>query len=70
MMERLDVDALALVRMKRGEAYAQARQQCLECRLSDKCLRWLETEHGGDALPVFCPNLRMFLSCRRRSCLK
>ena len=67
MMERLDVDPLALVRLRQGEAYAEARRQCLMCGTSDKCLRWLQTEHPPDAVPDFCPNARIFVACRRQS---
>ena len=66
MMERLDVDPLALVRLRQGEAYAEARQQCLMCGTSDKCLRWLEEEHTPDDVPEFCPNARIFVACRRQ----
>ena len=67
MMERLDVDPLALVRLSQGEAYAAARRQCLTCGTSDKCLRWLEAEHLPGTVPEFCPNLRIFAACRRPS---
>jgi len=65
MITRLDVDPLALARLQRGEAYAEARKRCLECGTSDKCLRWLELDQPGRELPDFCPNLKVFLRCRR-----
>lgn len=65
MMDRLDVDPLKLARLERGQAYAEARQRCLECGTSDRCLRWLEMEQAGNSLPDFCPNLKVFLRCRR-----
>ena len=40
MMERLNVDPVALARKRGGDAYAEARSQCLSCGTSDKCLRW------------------------------
>ncbi|MGI9522540.1 MAG: DUF6455 family protein [Hyphomicrobiaceae bacterium] len=64
-MERLDVDPLALARLRRGQAYAEARERCLKCGASDKCLRWIELEHPTEELPHFCPNLELFLRCRR-----
>ena len=47
MMKRLDVDALALVRQKNGEVYAEARSRCLLCHESVRCLRWLDGKSGG-----------------------
>ena len=65
MIRKLDVDPLQLVRIKQGEAYAEARERCLHCGSSDKCLRWLTAELPSDALPEFCPTLKLFLRCRR-----
>jgi len=42
MLDRLDVDPVALVRLRNGDAYAGARSLCLSCGTSDKCLRWLD----------------------------
>ncbi len=66
MMCRLDVDPAALIRLRRGETYAEARSRCLSCAASGDCLRWLS---GGDLeteSPDFCPNLQTFYPCRRR----
>ncbi|MGI9422988.1 MAG: DUF6455 family protein [Hyphomicrobiaceae bacterium] len=65
MIRRLNVDPLRLVRLGQGAAYAEAQERCLHCGSSDKCLRWLTEEPPTDALPDFCPNLRLFLRCRR-----
>jgi len=65
MIRRLNVDPLQLVRLKHGEAYAEARERCLHCGSSDKCLRWLSAEPPSEVMPEFCPNLRLFLKCRR-----
>ena len=43
VMERLDVDAAALARVRQGQAYADARARCLTCGTSDRCLRWLDS---------------------------
>ena len=63
MMDRLDVDAAALVRQKNGEVYAEARSRCLLCQESVRCLRWLDGKSGGG--PDFCPVLHFFDACRR-----
>ena len=42
MMERLHVDVLALVRLRNGDAYAEARSRCLRCEDSSICLLWLD----------------------------
>jgi hypothetical protein len=63
MMNRLDVDALALVRQENGEIYTEARSQCLLCHESARCLRWLDGKSGGG--PDFCPVLHFFDACRR-----
>lgn len=65
MMQRLDVDAGTLARLRDGEAYAEARGRCLFCGTSDKCLRWLERS-GDGARPEFCPNLALLQTCRHK----
>jgi hypothetical protein len=35
MMEHLNVDAVALTRLKHGDAYAKARSACLFCQEGD-----------------------------------
>ena len=59
MMNRLHVDALALVRLRNGAAYAQARSRCLQCEDVGACLHWLD-KGGPIARPDFCPNLALF----------
>ena len=65
MMERLHVDVLALVRLRNGEAYAEARSKCLCCDDSSICLLWLD-KGGPDAGPDFCPNFEFFGACACR----
>jgi hypothetical protein len=60
MMARLDVNAAALARADKGDAYLQARTRCLNCGTSDKCLRWLDANRVPARAPDFCPNLRVF----------
>ena len=62
MMRRLDVDPGALIRLRRGEAYAEARARCLSCATIGDCLRWLDGYALEDEGPDFCPNLRLFLA--------
>lgn len=65
MMRRLDVDPLKLARLRRGDAYAEARARCLGCAASERCLLWLDNPAQADGRPEFCPNLALFESCRR-----
>jgi len=65
MMHRLDVDALALVRLRNGEAYAEARTKCMVCDEGHECLRWLDEGGMETRGPDFCPNLGYFNSCRQ-----
>lgn len=67
MMERLDVDAVKLVRRDQGEAYAKARTRCLNCGETEKCLRWLSAFEEFIERPEFCPNLDVFKSCAQPS---
>jgi len=68
MLDRLDVDPVALVRLRNGDAYAGARSLRLFCGTSDKCLRWLDGYSRPDRSPDFCPNLRVFEACKREAC--
>src|SRR6516164_4661116 len=62
MMELFHVDVLALLRLRNGDAYAEARSRCLRCDDSRICLLWLD-KGGPDAGPDFCPNLEFFNAC-------
>ena len=53
MVARLNVDAIALIRLERGDVYAKARSVCLFCHKSDVCLRWLD--QGTNGSPDFVP---------------
>jgi hypothetical protein len=66
IMERLQVDVLALARLEEGRVYAQARARCISCGTADRCLRWLDGNPTADR-PVFCPNLRLFEQYGKRS---
>lgn len=64
MIQRLDVDPGKLARLRRGDAYAEARARCLSCRASDVCLRWRDAPRAA-AGPEFCSNLTLFEGCKR-----
>jgi len=64
MIERLDIDPLKLIRLRQGEAYAEARTTCLECRVANSCVAWHEFAPSG-ARPEFCPNLQLLESIKR-----
>ncbi len=70
MITRLNVDALKLVRARRGELYAEVSRKCLECCNSAQCIAWLELEKDEAARPDFCPNLKTFLRFRRAAANK
>lgn len=63
MMERLSVDARTLVRLRDGDAYAEAHSRCLQCADGGACLLWLD-KGGPEASPDFCPNLEFFDACK------
>jgi hypothetical protein len=65
MMTRLHVDPGKLARLRRGDAYADARAGCLACGMSEKCLRWLDDRAEAAKRPEFCPNLTLFEACKR-----
>ena len=64
MMDRLEVDTVAFVRLRMGEAYAEARSRCLVCHQTDACLRWLDGRDRSNTAPKFCPALELFAPCR------
>lgn len=64
MMERLNVDAVQLVRLKHGDVYAKARSACLFCQEGDVCLKWLDLQEM-DGSPDFCPILEVLKACRK-----
>ena len=54
-----------LARLRRGNAYAEARAGCLSCGMSERCLRWLDDPAAAGKRPEFCPNLTLFEACKR-----
>ena len=65
VMDKLGVDALTLARRDGGCAYALARTTCLQCPYAQDCLNWLDADPPSSERPVFCPNLKLFESCRK-----
>lgn len=63
MTEKLGVDVAKLVRMRAGEAYAEARTKCLRCQNARECLLWLDANPPSGEEPTFCPNLELFEAC-------
>ncbi len=63
MIDRLQVDPLKLVRIKRGEAYRRVHEACIQCSSADTCRTWLQSQSPEPVRPEFCPNLKVFLSC-------
>jgi hypothetical protein len=65
MMEKLDVDPVKLVRLRAGEAFAEARTNCLKCSHVRECLLWLDANPPSVETPHFCADLELFESCRK-----
>ena len=64
LMDRVGADPAVLVRVRGGGAYVEARERCLFCGTSDKCLRWLDQTPPSHMRPTFCPNLTLFEACK------
>jgi hypothetical protein len=65
MMQRLDTDPVKLVRVRAGEAFADARTRCLQCSSARECLLWLNADPPSGEAPLFCPNLALLESCKK-----
>ena len=65
MMEKLGVDPGKLVRLRRGEAYADARTKCLQCTNAHECLHWLDASPQSTESPRFCANVEVFEKCKK-----
>ena len=65
MMERLDVDPLAAARHQHGSSFTQARTNCVLCRSSSECRRWLDGAPDAEHPSQFCPNMSFFERCLR-----
>ena len=65
MMQRLNVDPGKLARLRRGNAYVEARARCLSCSAKNRCLQWLDSPEQTGERAEFCPNLALFEACKR-----
>jgi len=65
MMQRLGAEPGRLVRMRAGEAFAEARTKCLHCCNAHDCLLWLDADPRGGEAPQFCPNLALLEECKK-----
>jgi Family of unknown function (DUF6455) len=66
MIEALDVDVIALIRLDGGDAYAEARNKCLHCVCPGDCLAWLSADDEKFEAPWYCANRDVFEICRRK----
>jgi len=64
MIDRLDVDRVKLVRLRRGETYAEIMRTCFQCQKNEQCRDWLSGNRSVSEAE-FCPNLPVLLACRR-----
>lgn len=65
MMQMVGADPVELVRLRAGEAYAEARAKCLQCSNARECLLWLDANPPSREAPLFCPNFRVFQNCKK-----
>ena len=65
MMERLGVDPVKLMRLRRGEAYSEACAKCLHCANAQECLHWIDADPPSKESPRFCANVEVFEQCKR-----
>lgn len=66
MMERLDVDGAAAARHQFGSSFARARTNCLLCRSTNECSRWIKSAPGAEHPSSYCPNFAYFKMFSRR----
>lgn len=66
MMERLDVDVVAATRHQRGQAFADARSNCLHCPFARDCTQWMQRAAGGGSPAEYCPNASFFAAFQRK----
>ncbi len=66
MMERIGVDGATAARHQHGVSFAQARTNCILCRSTVECSRWIENAPGAEHPSRFCPNLAFFQECVRQ----
>ena len=65
MMEWLDIDVVAAARHRSGQAYAEARSNCLHCPFARECTRWMQGAAGTHSPASYCPNALFFEAFQR-----
>ncbi len=60
MMDRLEVDVVALAKAHRGSELSHARMTCLGCTRGEACQSWLDGQAAAPAPRAFCPNAALF----------
>ena len=63
MMEVIGVDHAVAARVDRGEAWYEARTNCISCCHEWECRNWLECSEELPLPPDFCPNVEFFHRC-------
>lgn len=66
VMSRIPVDLSQALRPERVPAVIAAALKCRKCASSRTCDEWIAShdEGGGHAVPDFCPNAGLLVSCR------
>ena len=63
MMEVVGVNPAVAARVDKGEAWYEARTNCISCCHECECRNWLECSEGLPIPPNFCPNVEFFRRC-------
>ena len=63
MMEIVGVNPAIAARVDKGEAWYEARTNCISCCHECECRNWLECSEGLPMPPDFCPNVEFFRRC-------
>jgi hypothetical protein len=64
MIERVGVNPAVIARLDRGMTWYAARTRCIECTHVRECRAWVDGSAPGTAPPDFCPNAKLFQSCK------
>lgn len=63
MMEAVGVSPATAARVDKGEAWYEARTNCISCCHECECRNWLECSEGLPLPPNFCPNVGFLQRC-------
>ena len=64
MMEVVGVNPAVATRVDKGQAWYEARTNCISCRHECECRNWLECSEALPMPPNFCPNVEFFHRCK------